>query len=101
MVRMSAHTLVKVFYVCMLYVCMAYIVREEAACLPASIARGTWYAWCMSRVQTPAPNPYSVSLAMAMASSAVLNVVADVTGPNISSWNTLISFVPPRIVGLM
>src|ERR1017187_4775440 len=44
------------------------------------------YARFMSHVQTPAPSPYSVSLAISSASSSVLNVVTETTGPKISSW---------------
>ena len=52
---------------------------------PAWIWRGTVYAWWASRVHTPAPRPYTVSFAMATASSSSLKVVTLVTGPKISS----------------
>lgn len=40
-----------------------------------------------------------VSLAIAMASSVVLKVVTDATGPKISSWKTRILLCPLKIVG--
>jgi hypothetical protein len=49
------------------------------------MALGTWYNSWTSLVHTPAPNPYTVSLAMAMASSVVLKVATQTTGPKISS----------------
>ena len=38
----------------------------------------------------PGARPYTVSLAISSASSSVLNVVTETTGPKISSWNTRI-----------
>ncbi|MNT83646.1 hypothetical protein D3C72_2235460 [compost metagenome] len=54
----------------------------------------------MSRDQTPAPRPYSVSLAISIASSKVLKVVTARTGPKISSWKTRMLLVPLNTVGL-
>ena len=52
-----------------------------------------------SRVHTPAPRPYSVSLAMASASVFVLEGGDDTTGPKISSWKMRILLWPSKIVG--
>ncbi len=54
----------------------------------------------MSRVHTPAPRPYSVSLAISSASASSLNVVTDSTGPKISSWKMRILLWPSNTVGL-
>ena len=52
-----------------------------------------------SRVHTPAPSPYRVSLAILSASSSSSNVVTDTTGPKISSWKMRIALLPSKIVG--
>ena len=53
----------------------------------------------MSRVHTPAPRPYSVSLAILMASSKSSNEVTETTGPKISSWKIRMRLSPSKIVG--
>ena len=60
---------------------------------PVSMPRDTRMARLISRVQTAPPRPYSLSLAMAMTSSSVLNLMTTATGPKISSWATRISLV--------
>src|SRR5665647_3168892 len=52
-----------------------------------------------SRVHTPAPRPYFVSLAIRSASASSVNVVSASTGPKISSWKTRIEFSPLKIGG--
>ena len=52
-----------------------------------------------SRVHTPAPSPYSVSLAILMASAKSANGVTDTTGPKISSWKIRIELLPSKMVG--
>ena len=47
----------------------------------------------MYLVKTPADNPNSVSLALAMASSSESNDSTAMTGPNISSLTTVMSSV--------
>ena len=53
----------------------------------------------VSRVQTPAPRPYIVSLAISSASASSLNVVTASTGPKISSWKIRILLWPLKTVG--
>ena len=53
----------------------------------------------MSRVQTPAPSPYIVSLAIDSASASSRKVVTASTGPKISSWKIRIRLWPLRTVG--
>jgi len=68
--------------------------------LPARTARAVLWALEMSEVQMPAARPYGVSLAMAMASSAVSKVITDSTGPKISSWAIFMALVTPsKMVG--
>ena len=57
------------------------------------------YAVLMSRVQTPAPRPYSVSLAISSASSGVRNYVTASTGPKIASWKMRMRLCPSKTVG--
>jgi hypothetical protein len=63
------------------------------------MARPARKAVWKSRVHTPAPRPYSVSLAWAMASSKPSNEATETTGPKISSWNTRILLWPSKTVG--
>ncbi|MCY1461595.1 hypothetical protein D3C76_1019580 [compost metagenome] len=68
--------------------------------LPARSARAVRWALEMSAVQTAAARPYGVSLAIAMASSALSNAMTDSTGPKISSWAIFIALLTPsKIVG--
>ena len=67
---------------------------------PVSTALATRMARLMSLVHTAPPRPYSLSLAMAITSSSVLNFRMQATGPKISSWATRMSLVTfPRRVG--
>src|SRR5205807_1000330 len=68
--------------------------------VPALSRRATAIAFSLSRDQTPPPRPYIVSFAMAIASSTVLYLITESTGPKISSWAIFIEFpTPEKIVG--
>src|SRR5262249_20737486 len=60
--------------------------------VPARIALVTRMARLMSPVHTVAARPYSVSLAIRIASSSSANGITDSTGPKISSRAMLMSF---------
>jgi hypothetical protein len=56
--------------------------------MPVSRPSQTRIALLMSRVNTYATRPYSVSFARAIASSSDSKEPTGATGPKISSWNT-------------